>query len=323
MKNIVIPPSLVPGNTIAIVPTARAINQDEIRDGIALATSWGLKVRLGDGIGRKHFQQAGTEEERASDLQQAILDPEVKAVWCARGGYGTVHLLDKVDLSPLREKPKWIIGFSDVTVLHNALHRLGVASLHAQMPCAIGNKTDACRDSIREALFHGRMEHAYTREPDRPSTDLPANRPGKCEGPLVGGNLSVLYSQRGTPNDLDPAGKILFLEDLDELLYHMDRMTRNLMLGRWFHNAAGLIVGGMTEMRDKDPADPFGPSANVILQKAVEAFSYPVCYGFPAGHIGDNRALILGERATLNVTAKGASLSVARDPDPGSDRSGI
>ncbi len=315
MSRIVIPPVLAPGDTLAIVPTARSITAEELNEGVALASAWGLKVRLGAGVGRKHFQQAGTEEERATDLQAAINDPEVKAIWCARGGYGTVHLLDKVDLSPLLKSPKWLVGFSDVTVLHNALHALGVASLHAQMPFAIGSKTKACRNSIKEALFECRMNISLeVSEEDRHQQGLPANRAGSCQGVLVGGNLSVLYSQRGTPNDLDPSGKILFLEDLDELLYHVDRMTRNLILGQWFHGLAGLVVGGMTDMHDKNRADPFGRSALAILEQAVAPFSYPVCYGFPAGHIGDNRTLILGERTTLNVTTTGASLSVGGDP---------
>ena len=143
------PPPLGPGDTIAIIPTARAISVEELRDGIDLAESWGLHVRLGAGIGRKHFQQAGTDAERAADLQAAINDPEVKAIWCARGGYGTIRLMDKVDLRPMRTQPKWLIGFSDITVLHNALTNLGVASLHGQMPFAIGTKSEEAREGLR------------------------------------------------------------------------------------------------------------------------------------------------------------------------------
>src|SRR5688500_11925934 len=138
------PPSLRSGDTIAILPTARVIMREELATGISLAESWGLKVKLGKSIGRKHFQQAGTDRERATDLQNAINDPDVRAIWCARGGYGTVRLLDLVDLDPLKKDPKWIIGFSDVTVLHNALHILGIQSLHAQMPFNIADKTEAC-----------------------------------------------------------------------------------------------------------------------------------------------------------------------------------
>lgn len=311
------PPPLLPGDTIAIVPTARAITVDELRDGIALAESWGLKVKLGAGIGRKHFQQAGTDAERAADLQAAINDPEVKAIWCARGGYGTIRVMDQVDLAPLRKDPKWIIGFSDITVLHNALHRLGVTSLHAQMPFAIGGKTEACRASLRQVLFGGEyrvVSGEWQVDPARLATrHSPRATPrlGQCEGMLIGGNLSILYALRGTPYDIEPAGKILFLEDLDELRYHMDRMIQNLKHGGWFRELAGLVVGGMSDMRDKNPEDPFGMEAEEMIAEAVAPYGYPVCYGFPAGHIADNRALVLGAKAKLSVTAKGCTLSVA------------
>ncbi|MBL8002988.1 MAG: LD-carboxypeptidase [Flavobacteriales bacterium] len=305
-----IPPALRPGDTIAIVPTARAITVEELRVGIALAESWGLRVKLGAGIGRKHFQQAGTAEERAADLQAALDDPTVRAIWCARGGYGTVHLLDHLDLSALRRDPKWIVGFSDITVLHNALHNMGVASLHAQMPFNIGAKTEECRSTLRNALF-GEMSEVRCQlpvgtDPGQPTT---GNRAGECEGILLGGNLSLLYALRGTPYDIDPRGKILFIEDLDELLYHVDRMVQNLRLAGWFKELAGLIVGGMSDMRDKNPEDPFGKNAERIIADALGDTTYPVSFGFPAGHIDDNRALIFGQKAKLSVTANGATLS--------------
>ena len=204
------PPALRPNDIIRIVPTARAITAAELQDGIALAENWGLRVQLSDGIGRKAFQQAGTAAERIADLQAAINDPEVRAIWCARGGYGTVHLLDQLDLSALRSDPKWIAGFSDITALHNALRRIAVPSIHAQMPFMIGNKSNACRETLQQALFG----EAFTID----SPEAACINAGSCEGTLVGGNISVLYSLRGTSWDLDPTGSILFLEDLDELL---------------------------------------------------------------------------------------------------------
>jgi muramoyltetrapeptide carboxypeptidase len=311
-----VPAPLKPGDTIAIVPTARAISLEELRDGIALAESWGLKVKLGAGIGRKHFQQAGTAEERAADFQAALDDPTVRAIWCARGGYGTVHLLDHLDLSALHRDPKWIVGFSDITVLHNALHTIGVASLHAQMPFNIGAKTEECRESLRRALMEGEWSMATSEWVSYPFTaDLPTSigtpfiRVGQCEGVLVGGNLSLLYALRGTPYDIDPRGRILFIEDLDELLYHVDRMVQNLRLAGWFKDLAGLIVGGMSDMRDKNPEDPFGRSAERIIADALGNTTYPVCCGFPAGHIDDNRALVFGQKAKLNVAVDGTSIS--------------
>ncbi|MGV9013244.1 MAG: S66 peptidase family protein [Flavobacteriales bacterium] len=300
----IIPKALVPGDTIAIIPTARAISRDELSDGIALAGSWGLNVVLGDGIGRKDHQQAGTAKERAADLQAALENDAIKAVWCARGGYGTVQLLEHLDLAVLRKNPKWLIGFSDVTVLHSALHAIGVTSLHAQMPFNIGDKSATCIESLKAALFNMPLPVSYTVPPG----EFPM-RPGTAEGVLIGGNISVLISLRGTPVDLDPAGKILFLEDLDELLYHFDRMVMNLKLGGWFSKLAGLIVGGVTDMHDKNPQDPFGLNAESIIHRALQGTAYPVCCGFPAGHIADNRTLVLGQNAKLSVTHKGASLS--------------
>lgn len=302
--NMITPPPLQPGDTIAIIPTARAISLEELQDGIALAESWGLKVRMGEGVDRRQYQQAGSAAERAGDLEAALRDPGVKAVWCARGGYGTVHLLELVDLSMLRKHPKWIVGFSDITVLHSALNRIGVASLHAQMPFKIANKSEACKATLKDALFGQWPGTTITR-----GGSLELDRAGVAEGELVGGNLSLLYALRGTPYDLDTRGKVLFIEDLDELLYHMDRMVMNLKLGGLFQNLAGLVVGTMTEMRDKDPGDPFGLSAEAIVARAVAQATYPVCYNFPAGHIADNHALVFGQKVKLNVARDGASLS--------------
>lgn len=306
LRTMILPPPLRPGDTIAIIPTARAITLDELRPGVSLAESWGLKVRMGSGVGRKRFQQAGTAEERAADLRQALVDPQVKAVWCARGGYGTVHLLEWLDLAELRHQPKWIAGFSDVTVLHSALHGLGVASIHAQMPFNIATKSEACIRSLKSALF-GPCEAV-----SRPGTH-PLDRAGTAVGELVGGNLSILYALRGTPYDLDTRGKVLFLEDLDELLYHVDRMVMNLKLGGLFSGLAGLVVGGLSDMRDKDASDPFGLGADAILARAVAGAGFPVCYGMPAGHIADNRALVLGQKVKLSVAATGATLSFIDD----------
>jgi muramoyltetrapeptide carboxypeptidase len=300
----IVPAALRPGDTVAIIPTARAIGRDELTAGIEMLEALGLKVRLGAGIGRKHFQQAGTDAERAADLHAAIHDPQVRAIWCARGGYGTARLLEHIDLSILKNDPKWIVGFSDITVLHNALHKIGIASLHAQMPFNIAGKSDGCKESLRRALFglDARIEASAM-----PSG--PANSPGEVEAMVIGGNLSVLHSLRGTPYDLDPAGKILFLEDLDEMLYHVDRMVRNLRLGGWFRDLAGLVIGGMSDMRNRNEADPFGMSAEEIIAEAVGDAAYPVCYGFPAGHIDDNRALVMGGKAKLSVTREDATLS--------------
>lgn len=309
MNSLVRPPYLRIGDTIAIVPTARAIDREELQEGIALAERWGLKVRLGQGIGRKHFQQAGTAEERAADLQAAIDDPLVKAIWCARGGYGTVHLLEHLRLDVLETRPKWLIGFSDITVLHNALHNLGVCTLHAQMPFMVGAKSPETRETLRRALFG----EGYTITTPKHAL----NRNGEASGVLVGGNLSVLCSLRGTPYDIDPRGKILLLEDLDELLYHLDRMVMNLQVGGWFSGLAGLVVGHMIKMHDLKESDPFGQQAEEIISRVLGNATYPVCFNFPADHDADNRALVLGQKTKLSVTSEGATLSyVSSFPTP-------
>jgi muramoyltetrapeptide carboxypeptidase len=304
----IVPPPLRPGETIAIIPTARAITMEELRPAITLAESWGLLVRIGKGIGRKHFQQAGTDLERAEDLQAAIDDPEVRAIWCARGGYGTVRLIDRIDLRKLTKVPKWIVGFSDITVLHNALHKLGIAALHAQMPFNIAPKSNGTKETLKAAL----MERIYRIE--IPATNSFAHNTGEAEAEIIGGNLSLLYALRGTPYDIDPAGKILFLEDLDELLYHMDRMVQNLRLSGWFKGLAGLIIGGMNDMRNKNENDPFGMSVEEIIADAIGEVKYPVCYGFPAGHIDDNRALIFGQKARLKVDPDRITLEFGSAP---------
>ncbi|MDQ3100945.1 MAG: LD-carboxypeptidase [Bacteroidota bacterium] len=296
----IVPPLLKRGDTIAIVPTARAITLEELQDGISLIESWGLRVKLGKGIGGKHFQQAGTDQERAADLRSLMEDPDVHAIWCARGGYGTVRLLDLIDLEQLRKDPKWIIGFSDITVLHNALNRLGIRSIHAQMPFNIKEKSAGCISSLHDALFHGKNTIHYPIDAGSPA--MLYDRQGEGAGELIGGNLSLLYALRGTPYDIDPKGKILFLEDLDELLYHLDRMVQNLRLSGWFKDLAGLIVGGMGDMRNKNENDPFGTTAEEIISEAIKGTTYPVCFNFPAGHIPDNRALIFGAKATLSIS---------------------
>jgi len=307
--NVIQPRPLRIGDTIAIIPTARAASMSELRNGIELAERWGLRVKLGKGVGRKHYQQAGTARERSADLQAALDDPSVRAIWCARGGYGTVHLLDHVDLSALKKDPKWIIGFSDVTVLHNAVHDLGIATLHGQMPFNAASKSAESLETLRKALFG---EAYQVTSPATAPVGMPIPKhTGECEAMLVGGNLSLLYALRGTPFDIDPRGKILFIEDLDELLYHVDRMVMNLKLAGWFEDLAGLVIGGLTDMRNKDENDPYGKTAEQIISDAVGEARYPVCFNFPAGHITDNRALLFGRKAKLSVTPDEATLSFA------------
>lgn len=300
MQNIVSfisPEPLHPGDKVAIVATARKVSPEEMAPAITLFQSWGLEVVLPRNLYAADNQFAGSDIQRAESFQWALDDPSIKAVFCARGGYGSARMIDKVDFSSLRTHPKWIVGYSDVTVIHSHIHSLvGIESLHATMPINI-SPTDLTTpspavQSLKKALFFGLEQY------DFPSHAL--NRHGDTIGPLVGGNLSILYSLIGTPSDLDTDGKILFIEDLDEYLYHIDRMMMNLKRAGKLANLRGLIVGAMSDMHDN--AIPFGKSAEEIVWDSVKDYSYPVCMAAPFGHIGGlNNALPLGKIVKLTV----------------------
>jgi muramoyltetrapeptide carboxypeptidase len=296
----VTPPFLKRGDTIAIVSTARKITKLELEPALELMTDWGLKVVLGHTIGAEDHQFAGNDTLRTQDFQAMMENPNVKAIWCARGGYGTVRMLDGLNFSVFEKNPKWIIGFSDITVLHNHIHNFGIETLHAQMPLDIDKKTKEAQQSILRVLFGNDHSITYAATNNK-------IRIGTARGMLVGGNLSVLYSLCGSPTAIHTEGKILFIEDLDEYLYHIDRMLQNLKRNGMLKNLAGLLVGGMTQMQDN--TIPFGRSAYEIVMDVVREYQYPVGYDFPAGHIEDNRALILGREVQLNVEEKVTTLN--------------
>lgn len=282
------------GDKIGIVSTARIISKKEIYPAVKIFKEWGLEVVLGNHLFEEYNQFAGTDEQRTADLQQMLDENSVKAIICARGGYGTVRIIDKLNFSNFIKKPKWIAGYSDVTVLHSHIHsNFGIETLHSTMPLNISeNKfTEESLESFRKALFGEKITYSLK------TSSL--SRKGKAEGILVGGNLSILYSLIGTKSDINTNGKILFIEDLDEYLYHIDRMMINLKRAGKLKNLAGLIVGGMSEMNDNKI--PFGKTANKIIAETVEEYNYPVCFDFPAGHKNDNRVLILGREIKFNV----------------------
>ncbi len=286
------PPYLKTGDTIIILSTARKVMQEELAPAIRIFESWGLKVRTGSTIGLSDNQYAGTDRERLDDFQRAINDPDTCAIICARGGYGTVRIADDIDWTGLLTHPKWITGFSDITYLHVHLNQtLGVQTLHSSVPALFHRNTPEAIDSIRQHLFGEEV-----------SIDIPShplNRLGDAKGVLIGGNLSILYSITGTRSGFNTAGKILFIEDIDEKLYHIDRMMINLKRSGKLQDLAGLIVGGMTDMSDN--AVPFGKSALEIIAEHVAGFNYPVCFDFPAGHMADNRAIVLGKVTKMKV----------------------
>jgi len=295
----IIPEKLVVGDKISIISTARKITIEELKPPIKTLESWGLKVVLGANLFQEDDQFSGTVDQRTNDLQIMIDDNSIKAILCARGGYGTVQIIDAINFTNLKKNSKWIVGYSDATVLHSHLNNLGMASLHATMPINFEGNTNESLWSLKNALF-GNLNNVECKA-------HPLNKFGKIEGDVVGGNLSILYSLLGSSSDIDTIGKILFIEDLDEYLYHIDRMMMNLKRNGIFGNLKGLIIGGMSDMNDN--SIPFGKTAEQIILDYTKGYDFPICFGFPAGHLADNRCLILGINSILKICENGVSLS--------------
>ena len=293
------PQHLSPGDKVIILATARKISHEEIQAAVNIFSAWGLEVLIGSSIGKAFHQYAGTDSERRQDLQQALDNPEIRGIFCARGGYGTLRIIDDLDFTAFKANPKWIVGYSDITVLHAHIQQIfGIQSIHALMPVNFPGLAvyDPSISSLKAALF-GESLH-YVNEFESPGMKV-KNRSGHADAVLVGGNLSLIYALQGSMSDLNTQGKILFLEDLDEHLYHIDRMILSLKRSGKFKGLSALIVGGMTNM--KDNAIPYGKTAEEIIMEHVSEYNYPIAFGFPAGHTKDNRALILGKKISLKV----------------------
>jgi len=290
----VMPEFLKKGDTVGITATARKIDLENLAPAIQLLESWGLKVIIGRTIGKEENQLAGPDWLRATDFQEMLDNPNIKAIWGAKGGYGTVRIIDKIDFTNFKKKPKWVVGFSDMTILHSHINNMGIGTLHAMMALSTKTALPESSESLRKALFGEKLEYRV------PCHNF--NREGKAEGELVGGNLSVLFSLIGSKSEINYNGKILFIEDLDEYLYHIDRMMMNLKRNGYFDGLKGMVIGGMTSMNDNEI--PWGKDALEIIQEVTKGFSFPVVYNFPAGHLKDNRALILGKKVTLEVNDK-------------------
>ena len=287
------PSNLKQGDKVVILSTARKISEAEIVPAVNVFKEWGLEVILGANLFTEDNQFSGTTEQRISDFQQALDDQSIKAIFCARGGYGTVKIIDELDFTNLKKNPKWVVGYSDVTVLHNHINQnFNIETLHATMPINFSTNTAESLNSLKKVLFGESLSYDFT--------TYQMNREGVAEGKVVGGNLSIIYSLTGTNSQIDTKGKILFIEDLDEYLYHVDRMMMNLKRVGILKDLSGLVVGGMSDMNDN--AIAYGKSVLEIISEAVSDYNYPVCFGFPAGHIDDNRTLIMGRNATLNVS---------------------
>ncbi len=286
-------PQLKEGDHIRILCTARSAEKSQLTPAKDLLESWGLRVSYGNTIGKTEHQLGGTKEERLTDLQESINNTDVDAVWIARGGYGTVQLIDAIDFSDFTKvKSTIIIGYSDVTLLHGKLQSQGYASLHSFMPLELSKKPVSSIESLRKALF-GQSQTITIKNSFHLSSQV-------IKAPVTGGNLSILYSMLGSDTFPKTDGHILFIEDIDEYFYHIERMMYSLKRAGKLKNIKALLVGGMTDMNDHEI--PFGKNAQEIILSLTESYEFPVIFNFPAGHIKDNRSLILGREMTISIT---------------------
>lgn len=292
------PPFLKKGDTVAIICPAKKLPYP-MDDAVDLLQSWGLNVILGESVNASWNQFGGDDELRASDLQKFIDDNNIKAIFAARGGYGTVRIIDRVNFGKLRTNPKWVIGFSDITVLHAHLYtNYQLQSIHGQMPINIPDASIQSLQTLRKALFGEELQYDFA--------TAAQNRPGRATAELIGGNLSLLVNILGSVSDFNYDGKILFLEDVSEYLYSIDRMLYTLKRASKLEKLAGLIVGGFTEIKDNDI--PFGFTIDELILNVVKEYDFPVAFDFPAGHVANNNSLILGKEVTLIAEAQGAQL---------------
>ena len=290
-------PFLRRGDRVALAAPARKVSPEEMAPAVAELESWGLDVVVPEGLYAAEGQLAGSDRHRAGLLQRLLDDEGIRAIFCCRGGYGTVRIVDRLDFARFAERPKWIVGYSDITVLHSHIHAtFGLPTLHATMPINFQSSPTPATSTLHDFLFGINRDYvSYEWEPSS------LNRNGEAHAPVVGGNLSILYSLLGSRSQVDTRGKILLIEDLDEYLYHRDRMMQALRRAGMLDGLAGLIVGGLSDMHDNSV--PFGRTAEQIVMEAVSDKDYPVAFGAPFGHLGDdNLALPLGLPVTLQTS---------------------
>jgi len=297
------PPYLKTGDTVAIVAPSGILKNrtDEVQQAQALLKRWGLHSVVGKHVFSEADHFAGTDDERCEDLQEALDNPKISAIWCARGGYGTVRILDKLDYSKFKQNPKWLIGYSDITALHNQIHNEGVESLHAIMCVSLPkdeSEIEASISTLKNTLFGNPL--SYTLKGSS------YNKTGTTSGQLVGGNLTMLHTMLGSKTSIDTFGKILFIEEIGEYKYHIDRMLQSLKRAGYFDNCKGVIVGDMTKLRTNTTL--WGTSVEQLILDALADYDFPIAFNMPAGHEKDNQALILGRTVKLTVDSKQSSV---------------
>ena len=299
-----LPPFLNTGDTIGIAATARYLTSEQWKFAKQEIESWGLKILIAENVFQSHAQLAGNETERTNSFLSLWNNPEVKAIIIARGGYGTVHTIDSI--LPQLDGRKWVCGYSDVTVLLNAITNKGVAGIHSTMPISFEHATHEALSTLRQALF-GELKNI--------SWETKNAYNGCVEGEIVGGNLSVIYSQLGSSTQLQSKDKIIFLEDVDEMLYHLDRMIMGLLRAGVFQGAKGIVFGGFTQLKDNTTEfgfstdNPWGKSWEEVVMHRLQHLKIPMIFDFPAGHMEDNRAFYMGRKSSLSWGKDNAQLS--------------
>ncbi|WP_452219702.1 S66 peptidase family protein [Lacinutrix salivirga] len=298
------PPYLKAGDTVAIVAPSGILKNrtDEIDQAKALLKSWNLNVVVGKHVFSKDNHFAGTDAERCEDFQEALDNPAIKAIWCARGGYGTVRILDQLDYTKFKQHPKWLIGYSDITALHNQFHNQGFQSIHAMMCVSLTkdlNEITETLSTFKAAIFGESLQYTLS--------GSEYNKVGEVSAPLVGGNLTILHTMLGSKTSIDTSGKIIFIEEIGEYKYHIDRMLQSLKRAGYFDNCKGVIVGDMSKLRKNTTL--WGTSIEQLILDALSDYDFPIAFNMPAGHEKDNRALFLGRNTTMVVTKEKSTIS--------------
>jgi len=294
------PSFLKKGDKIAVICPASYISAD-LTEAYAVLKNWGLEPIIYPSVTAQYNQFAGRDELRAQDFQEALDNPEIKAIIAGRGGYGCVRIIDKIDFTSFQNNPKWIIGFSDVTAIHSHIqNQFQIPTIHGQMVKSFLDASKESMETLYNALFGENIDISYT------YTEYP-NRSGTAQGIFTGGNLALLHSVLASNSDVNYDGKILFIEDVGESHYNIDRMLWTLKRAGKLDKLQALIVGGFTDLKDSEPS--FGQRYEDIIMDKVQDFDYPIAFGFPAGHIEDNRALLLGKVVVLTINENHINLT--------------